>query len=325
MKKKIISLTLGLLLSGNAFANDNIEELTKAKDKAIQEINLAKDKAIKEINVNQKVEKKIEVQSPALNETLSAEDFELKLTSSGKFKNYGGIEVVRSIFDLGLGNLYEIKLGGKDNGVMTADGKYVFLGDIINFDNGTHTNISADYRLSLMASTAEDEINSLSEDVFVTYKPTVDKIGTLYVYTDTTCGYCVKLHNEIEQLTSAGVEVKYIPYPRSSAAEEVPVSRNEAGELVYGENKTLIQLGSIYCQEDKATALTHVKSGGTTENYLPAYEANKEACNDIVKKGYDSGQNIGFDGTPFLYLDNGKVVPGYQPASSIINMFKTGK
>jgi thiol:disulfide interchange protein DsbC len=332
MKKTLISLTVGLLLSGTAMAESNaVAEVVAAKNEALQEISQAKEKAINEINnPSKEIAEAMPIVIPAtiaapMAEGLSAKDFELKLAASKKFENYGGIEVVRSISNLGLGEMYEIKLGGKDNGVISGDTNFIFLGDVIKFDNGTHANLSADYRSSLMESAAREEVAKISEETFITYPATTEQIGTLYVYTDTTCGYCRKLHNEIDQLTSGGVEVKYIPYPRSGSDEKVPVSRDEKGELVYGENKTLIEMGSIYCQEDKEAALTNVKSGGSIEGYKEAYEANKASCNAVIKEGYDSGRKIGFGGTPFLYLDNGTAVPGYQSATNIINMFKAKK
>ena len=330
MKKTLISLTLTMLLAGNAVASENaVSDVITAKNEAIQEIKIAKEEALNAIQGT--IEAPVAVQLPELTEvaplsdSLSMKDFELKIAASKKFDNYGGVEVIRDLTSLGLGSFYEIKLGGKDNGIMSGDTNFVFLGDVIKFTNGTHVNISADYRTSIMESAAKTQVESLSEEVFITYAPTVDKIGTLYVYTDTTCGYCRKLHNEIEELTSAGVEVKYIPYPRSGSDEKVPVSRDANNELVYGENKTLIEMASIYCHKDPAIALTAVKSGGSVSGYKEEYDANKEVCNAIIKKGYESGQKIGFGGTPFLYLDNGTAIPGYQPATAIIKMFQTKK
>jgi len=307
MKKTLISLALGLLMAGNAMAetavNSEAVEVFPATEIKIPSVKVVTPKA----------------------EGLSITDFGLKIAATKNFDNYGGVEVIRDLTPFGLEGLYEIKLGGKDTGVMTSDMKYVFLGDVISFQNGAHKNISADYRSDLMQKVAKNEVEHLSEDAFITYAPTAEKIGTLYVYTDTTCGYCRKLHTEIDQLTSGGVEVKYIAYPRSSVEEQVAISRDEKGGLVYGENKTLAEMGAIYCQKDRQAALTFVKNGGSSAGYMAEYEPNKQACNALVKEGYESGQRIGFGGTPFLYLDNGTVVPGYQPASSIIEMFKASK
>lgn len=324
MKIKLITLSVATLLATNVYAEPVTDQVAKAEDVAIVKTQEVVKAVPAEVTVEAPTQEVTDMVKP-MSEHLSAKEFELKVAASGKFDNYGGIEVIRNVSDIGLGELYEIKLGGKDNGIMSGDMTYVFLGDIIKFDKGTHSNISDSYRSSLMEKVAAEEASTLPEEVFITYSPTVEKIGTMFVYTDTSCGYCRKLHSEIDELTSNGVEVKYIPYPRSSADLQVPISRDAKGELVYGENQTLKEMASIYCQEDKESALTAVKGGGNTDSYQEDYLANKASCDEIIKLGYESGKKIGFGGTPFLYLDNGTAIPGYQPAAAIVKMFKSKK
>lgn len=323
MKKTLVSLTMGMLFSTTLLANDSIAEINAAKNNALAEIEAAKVTAIKEV----KGEELTAVQLPVLpkSEGLSVEDFQNKVNASGIFANYGGIEVLQNLGEYGHPSLYQVTIGGRDNGVLSENGMDFFAGDFIKFGaNNKIERISSDYRTSLMKGKAKEQVEKLSDEDMIVFSPEnpADSVGTVYVYTDTTCGYCRKLHGEIDQLLEANVTVKYIPYPRSGADAEVPVARNQDGSLKYGENKAMFELAAIACQEDQQAAMTAVKSGTSAEIYREGYEANKEVCQAKVKKGYESGQQIGFGGTPFLYLSTGEVVPGYQPADALIQMLK---
>lgn len=253
-------------------------------------------------------------------------EFETKVNSMGLYEKFGGVQVMRNLGEFGLPDLYEVKLGGKDYGVMPSSGSHFITGEVIHFTKTEHKNLTAEYKNELLAVNAKTEIEKLKEVDFISYAPKIDKIGTLYVFTDTTCGYCVKLHNEIDQLLSAGVEVKYIPYPRSGVEEKVPVSQNPDGSLQYGENEALNHLAQIMCAQDKQTALTEMKRQTAGLKYDTAdYQKNKAQCVGYVKEGYLAGQKVGFNGTPFLYLSTGDVIPGYNPADQIIEKFKNAK
>ena len=256
----------------------------------------------------------------------SVEVFQKSVDENETLSKYG-IKVNRAVNELGFGDFYEITLGGRDNGLLHYSLGYVILGDIIKFENGVHKNVSQEYRTELQKETVAKEIDFLGEEEFISYYSQAEEsLGTLYVYTDTTCGYCRKLHQELDTLLEAGVNVKYIPYPRSGSEEKVPVSRGQDGQLVYGDNQGLKDLAQVFCSDDPQTALTEIKADTAGNKYdTQEYQDNKESCNAKVKAGYASGQRVGFGGTPFLYLDNGNVVPGYQPAENIINMFKQNK
>lgn len=329
MKKTLLSVAVGLLLSTTAFAQSP-EEIEKAAQEAIQKIEMQKEQALKELKAKEEATKEVKdhvvEQEVVMHDLPSVEVFQKSVDENETLSKYG-IKVNRAVDDLGFGDFYEITLGGRDNGLLHYSQEYVILGDIIKFENGVHKNVSQEYRTELQKETVEKEIDFLGEEEFISYDSQAEEsLGTLYVYTDTTCGYCRKLHQELDTLLEAGVNVKYIPYPRSGSEEKVPVSRGQDGQLVYGENQGLKDLAQVFCSDDPQTALTEIKAGTAGDKYnTQQYQDNKEACNAKVKAGYASGQRVGFGGTPFLYLDNGNVVPGYQPAENIINMFKQSK
>ncbi|MBT1451059.1 thioredoxin fold domain-containing protein [Glaciecola sp. XM2] len=113
----------------------------------------------------------------------------------------------------------------------------------------------------------------------------------IHVFTDATCGYCRKLHNEIDQINDLGITVRYLSFPRAGINSQV-----------------YLDAVSIWCSENPQEAITKAKAG---EQVADASCANK------VSEQFSFGQKIGVNGTPNIVLPDGSVVPGYQPAKQL--------
>ncbi|MFT6267691.1 MAG: thiol:disulfide interchange protein DsbC [Alphaproteobacteria bacterium] len=111
------------------------------------------------------------------------------------------------------------------------------------------------------------------------------------VFTDTTCGYCRKLHNEMAQLNDLGITVRYLAWPRAGINSKV-----------YSDTV------SIWCSQDPHQAITDAKAG------KPIDDAK---CENQVAEQFKFGQQIGVTGTPNIIMPDGSVVPGYQPAEAL--------
>lgn len=212
------------------------------------------------------------------------------------------INVNRELSNYGLDGFYEVNVQGQDL-IITPNYRYAILGDL--FDLQEMRNISEETRNSQRGEVAERVISGLDKDgmVIVDLADGVEHIGDMYVFTDPTCPYCHRVHAEIEEYQEAGVKVHYIPYPRSG------VSNN---------GRDFQQLSNILCADDQVAAMTAYKESGDTS----AYDGQGEACEDQVAAGYRAGQQIGVSGTPFIYLSTGDAIPGYNPASQIIQRFQ---
>ena len=81
---------------------------------------------------------------------------------------------------------------------LSADGRYLLYGDLIDIDK--NLNLTEDARRSGRRKVIED----LDEAGMVVFAPQ-DVESTITVFTDTSCGYCVKLHQEIAQTLAGGV------------------------------------------------------------------------------------------------------------------------
>lgn len=118
-----------------------------------------------------------------------------------------------------------------------------------------------------------------------------DEKYVVNVFTDATCGYCRKLHNEMDQLNDLGITVRYLAWPRAGLNSQV-----------YRDTV------SIWCSEDPHQALTDAKAGKQIAD---------ASCENNVAEHFKFGQQIGVSGTPNIIMPDGSVVPGYQPAQAL--------
>jgi thiol:disulfide interchange protein DsbC len=190
-----------------------------------------------------------------------------------------------------LPGLYEVAVGSQIV-YITADRRYLFKGDII--DLGSNKSLTEARRNGLRLS----EIGSLDEDTMVIFGPEEVK-HTITVFTDVDCTYCRKLHNEMDQLSAAGIRVRYMFYPRYGPGSP-------------GWDKA----NAVWCSEDRQSAMTLAKSGG---------EVVADDCGDTpVANHFDIGNRIGVRGTPAILLEDGTLMPGYIPAPELSRMLDSG-
>lgn len=180
--------------------------------------------------------------------------------------------------------LYEVVLGAEVI-YMTADGRYVLRGELLDLEKQANLTqeVRADMRQQLLADLPMDNMirfsNGKSDHV-------------IYVFTDTDCGYCRKLHQDVPYLTDHGVEVRYLAYPRAGL-----------------DSKTYNEMASVWCADDRQAALTRAKQNEKVET---------RDCDNPVADQYELGRRIGVNGTPAIYLENGRALPGYVPPEQLL-------
>ncbi|MBT3430443.1 MAG: DsbC family protein [Proteobacteria bacterium] len=182
--------------------------------------------------------------------------------------------------------LYEVTFGTQVV-YLFEDGRHLLSGDLIDLDRGT--NLTEDARKVGRKAV----INGLDEAGMVVFSPS-ETISSITVFTDTECGYCVRLHNEIDQLLAAGVEVRYLGYPRAGV-----------------QSPSFDTLVSVWCSDDPQQAMTDAKSGRTVE---------PRSCKTDIARHMEAAEGVGVRGTPTIVLQDGKTIPGYVPAGELIPM-----
>lgn len=189
--------------------------------------------------------------------------------------------------------VYEL-VSGAQVFYLTPDGKYMLEGSIIDLEG--RIDISEQRRGSLQMSL----INQVPEDQMLVFNNEAgDAERSITVFTDTDCGYCQKLHQEIDAITDANIRVRYLLFPRAGI-----------------ESASSVELQSVWCADDQQQAMTVAKTGGQVP---PA------TCENPIESHMAIARQVGLRGTPLIYLDNGTKIPGYQPAAQLIQQIESSE
>lgn len=168
---------------------------------------------------------------------------------------------------------------------ISADGHYLLQGDIIDLDK--QVNLTEESR-----SEARRELMSgVTDDDVIIFAPEEVKY-TVSVFTDVECAYCRRLHSQIGDYMSRGIEVRYLLFPRNGPASS---SWHTAEE--------------VWCSPDRANALTQAKLD---------HDFETSTCDaSMVQQHYLVGQEVGLSGTPAIVLDDGELIAGYLPPDAL--------
>lgn len=196
-----------------------------------------------------------------------------------------------SIVETPINGLYEVMFGARLLYV-SEDGRYLMQGTLIDVKGRENLTEPRVAQAKIKAVEAVGEKNMLI------YGPD-DAKHTVTVFTDIDCGYCRKLHAEMDQINQNGIRVRYLLYPRTGKNSE---SYNKAV--------------SAWCADDPKTALTTAKQGKS----IP-----QRTCDNPVDEHLDLGRVFALQGTPALVLDDGEMIPGYVPADRLKTMLDQRK
>jgi thiol:disulfide interchange protein DsbC len=180
--------------------------------------------------------------------------------------------------------LFELRIGPQV-AYVSADGRYLVRGDIIEV--ATNQNLSEARRGSARLAAIDD----VGEKKMIVFAPKQVK-HTINVFTDVDCGYCRKLHREMDQYLAQGIRVRYLFFPRSGPNTEGWTKAEQ-----------------VWCSSDRNGALTKSKRG----EVLAAKPCNPNP----VRQHYELGIDFGVQGTPAIVTDTGEILPGYVPAGEL--------
>jgi thiol:disulfide interchange protein DsbC len=181
--------------------------------------------------------------------------------------------------------LYEVTMGGLI-AYVSSDGKYLLSGNVYDLD--TQVNLTATRRNSARAKA----LAAASESNMIVFGPANAKM-TVTVFTDIDCGYCRKFHSQIADVNKAGVRVRYMFFPRTGPATE-----------------SWTKAEQVWCAADRRDALTRAKKGDTFKG---------KSCGDAaVKSQYELGSDLGVEGTPAIFTQNGDYVGGYLAPAELV-------
>jgi thiol:disulfide interchange protein DsbC len=181
--------------------------------------------------------------------------------------------------------LYEVTMGGLI-AYVSADGKYLLSGNVYDLDS--QVNLTATRRNAARAKA----LAAASESNMIVFGPANAKM-TVTVFTDIDCGYCRKFHSQIADVNKAGVRVRYMMYPRTGPDTE-----------------SWTKAEQVWCAADRRDALTRAKRGEAIKG---------KACGDAaIKSQYELGSDLGVEGTPAVFTQNGDYIGGFLTAPELV-------
>lgn len=200
-----------------------------------------------------------------------------------------GVEV-QSVQESVMAGVLEVTTTG---GVVYSDlkGDNFIAGTLYAFDdNGRPVDVLAEKQAPLNAK----KIEGYADDMIV-YKADDEKY-VVTIFTDTTCGYCVRLHSQMQGYNDLGITVRYLAYPRQGP-------RGDVAE----------QMAKIWCSTDPAKSMHAAKIERNFNEQVDDFAR----CSDKVAEQYNLGRELGITGTPAVFLPDGKLVAGYMPPAGL--------
>ena len=151
-------------------------------------------------------------------------------------------------------------------------------------DSGVLYDVSGAQPVNVTNQLLLGKLNALSNEMIVYKAPKEQHVIT--VFTDITCGYCHKLHEQMSDYNALGITVRYLAFPRQGLQSQAEQD-----------------MKAIWCAKDRNKALDDAMNG---KGVQPA------SCSVDIAKHYTLGVQMGVNGTPAMVLSNGMVLPGYQ-------------
>lgn len=184
--------------------------------------------------------------------------------------------------------IYEVYTSSGQIMYATEDAEYLFIGDLVKLETAGYVNLSEQARTSQRRQTMDEYAKNGG---LIQYAAKGKQKAVIDVFTDIDCGYCRKLHSEMDELNELGVTVNYYGFPRSGPGTE-----------------SFRKYVSVWCAEDSQAAMNSAKIGGAVKS---------ADCANPVAEQYNLGRLIGVTGTPAIVLEDGTLMPGYVPAKTL--------
>ncbi len=177
---------------------------------------------------------------------------------------------------------------GADIFYITADGRYLLQGELFDIKNKRNvTELAKETaRLAYVNRFGDDESILFAAD---------NPVAEVVVFTDIDCGYCRKLHREMDGYLKNGISIRYLFFPRSGPGT---ASWKKAEQ--------------VWCADSRQEALTRAKNNEEI--------ASDECDASIVGTHYKVVNELGLTGTPALLTAEGQLIVGYRSPDDLLKI-----
>lgn len=167
---------------------------------------------------------------------------------------------------------------------MTADGKFLIQGRVVNVET------REDLTETAKAEGRRELLEGMDTSKQITFSPENPEYE-LTVFTDIDCGYCRKLHAQVQQYNENGIAIHYMAFPRAGIG-----------------SRSYEKAVSVWCAKDQQDAMTQAKMGA---------DPDPLQCENPIAEQYQLGMALGVTGTPALLTADGTLIPGYVPPEQL--------
>lgn len=189
--------------------------------------------------------------------------------------------------------IYQVNVKGEQVFYASEDGQFILTGKMYQVANGKVTDI-VQLKQSL---TNIQKIKQVPSQDTIVYPAIGPKKYQLNVFTDIDCPYCAKLHQEIPKLNEQGVEVVYLAFPRAGV-----------------NSPSFSKITSVWCNDNRQQSINLMYQNS---------QIDIVDCDDYaVRAQYQLALQLGIQGTPAIFFEDGKMMYGYHSAENLIDMMK---
>ena len=189
--------------------------------------------------------------------------------------------------------IYAVYYGDLQPIYVTQDGSFFIYGDIYKININSISNITE----KSVAERRKLILQNIPSEELISFKSSNEQFSVI-VFTDVDCGYCRKLHNQIDEYNSLGISINYAAFPRSGLG-----------------TSAFTKMVGAWCSDNPKDSMTKLKNNLTLDISF---------CeNQPVSKQYIIGKKLGVDGTPSVFSMDGEMFPGYIEPEELLLRLKS--
>lgn len=195
--------------------------------------------------------------------------------------------------------LYKVKINGQVSFV-SADGEFLIAGEMYQLQGKQLINLQEREREEASIAFEPERaklLDAISKDDMVIFSPEGETKAYVNIFTDIDCGFCRRLHSQIDEFLDKGIEIRYLAFPRAGA-----------------QSQSAQKLATVWCADNDTELMTRFKEGQNVA--LAPCDVNP------VGEQYLLGQQVGVTGTPSIILPSGKLVPGAVSAEYLAQLLE---
>lgn len=189
--------------------------------------------------------------------------------------------------------IYAVYYGDLQPIYVTQDGSFFIYGDIYKININSISNITE----KSVAERRKLILQNIPSEELISFKSSNEQFSVI-VFTDVDCGYCRKLHNQIDEYNSLGISINYAAFPRSGLG-----------------TSAFTKMVGAWCSDNPKDSMTKLKNNSPLDISF---------CeNQPVSKQYIIGKKLGVDGTPAIFSMDGEMFPGYIEPEELLLRLKS--